>query len=130
MTLPTPDTKVSFPPHHPSMSRNMHAQSRSTLNPTPSASPSRPSSEADSASIPSQHEPVFSFATRSWDLATGGLKTLTAKRELPFRSDRRKHEQQPIQDNSPNYLLVSVLLVCLILLLIGGGLVLFVLFST
>ena len=73
------------------------------------------------------HEHALDFATHSWDLATGGLKTLTAKRELPPRIERRVMEPMP---DTPlpahSYALVLALLVCVVLMLIGGGVILFV----
>ena len=73
------------------------------------------------------HEHAIDFATHSWDLATGGLKTLTAKRELPIRSDRRATSMVPdMLAGSRSYGLVLVILVCIVLMLIGMGIVLFV----
>ncbi len=74
-----------------------------------------------------EHKHAIDFATRSLDLATGGMKTLTAKRELPMRPDRRArsaavHEQALAR----NYTFALIMLVCLVLMLIGGGVVLFV----
>jgi hypothetical protein len=73
------------------------------------------------------HEHAIDFATHSWDLATGGLKTLTAKRELPIRPDRRVTGVVPDKlTASRSSLFVLVLLACVVLMLIGGGMVLFV----
>jgi hypothetical protein len=73
------------------------------------------------------HEHAIDFATSSWDLATGGLKTLTAKRELPLRSDRRSTGMVPdILATSRSYMFALVILLCVLLMLIGGGIVLFV----
>jgi hypothetical protein len=68
------------------------------------------------------------FATHSWDLATGGLKTLTAKRELPSLLERRPTEKlSPDTTGIPrNYTFLLIVLVCLVLMLISGGVVLFV----
>jgi len=68
------------------------------------------------------------FATHSWDLATGGLKTLTAKRELPSLHERRPTEKlSPNMTGIPrNYTFLLIVLVCLVLMLISGGVVLFV----
>lgn len=71
------------------------------------------------------HEHALDFATHSWDLATGGLKTLTAKRELPTRSDRRSAEKLP-DATSRSYMYALIILSCILLMLIGGGVVLFV----
>lgn len=72
----------------------------------------------------------MNFASHSWDLATGGLKTLTAKRELPPLSDRMlsgKLQEEPV-DNGPSYsyTFLLILLACAVLLLISGGVVLYV----
>ncbi len=73
------------------------------------------------------HEHALDLATRSWDLATGGLKVLTAKRELPVRPDRRSPDAMPdIVATSRSYLFALVVLVCVVLMLIGGGIVLLV----
>ena len=73
------------------------------------------------------HEHAIDFATHSWDLATGGLKTLTAKRELPIRPERRPVGVVPdMLAASRSYMFVLVILVCVVLMLIGGGIVLFV----
>lgn len=73
------------------------------------------------------HEHAVDFATHSWDLATGGLKTLTAKRELPIRPDRRSAGVVPdMLAASRSSLFVFVILACVMLMLMGGGLVLVV----
>jgi hypothetical protein len=93
----------------------------------PPATPNSPSSPRTSTGAPnkSAHEHAIDFATHSWDLATGGLKTLTAKRELPARPDRRTFDTQP-DETSRGYLFALVILACLVLTLVGGGIVLFV----
>jgi hypothetical protein len=78
---------------------------------------------------PVAYEHAIDFATHSWDLKTGGLKTLTAKRELPTRLDRRSAElSQEVSDTSStrNYMFAMIVLVCVIFMLIGGGVILFV----
>ena len=73
------------------------------------------------------HEHAIDFATHSWDLATGGLKTLTAKRELPIRPDRRVSTVVPdMLATSRSYMFFLVILASIVLMLIGGGIVLFV----
>lgn len=75
------------------------------------------------------HERAIDFASHSWDLATGGLKTLTAKRELPLLSDRLLSGklQEPVDSGpSHSYAFILVLLACAILLLVSGGVVLYV----
>jgi hypothetical protein len=73
------------------------------------------------------HEHALDFATHSWDLATGGLKTLTAKRELPIRPERRASSVMPdILATSRSYMFALVIMVSVVLMLIGGGIVLFV----
>jgi hypothetical protein len=67
------------------------------------------------------------FAGNSWDLATGGLKTLTAKRELPPRQERRLNDvsasEAPAQRS---YAFALVILVCVVVMLVSGGIVLLV----
>jgi hypothetical protein len=67
------------------------------------------------------------FAGNSWDLATGGLKTLTAKRELPPRLERRVNDL-PASGTSAqrSYAFALVILACVIVMLVSGGIVLFV----
>jgi hypothetical protein len=73
------------------------------------------------------HEHAIDFATHSWDLATGGLKTLTAKRELPIRPDRRITGVVPdMLTVSRSPVFVLIILACVLLMLTGGGIVLFV----
>ncbi len=73
------------------------------------------------------HEHAIDFATHSWDLATGGLKTLTAKRELPIRPDRRVADVVPdMLTASRSYTFFLVILACVVLMLIGGSIALFV----
>lgn len=62
----------------------------------------------------------------SWNLATGGLKTLTAKRELPPRIERRISDVPPESINAPrSYTFALVILACLVVMLISGGIILF-----
>ncbi len=71
------------------------------------------------------HEHALDFATHSWDLATGGLKTLTAKRELPPRIGYRPMET--MTDPPPqSYALALAIMTSIVLMLIGGGVILFV----
>jgi hypothetical protein len=139
VTLPGSDARSQ----RTTIPRRPHIISSSTLS-DPSLSHSIPTVTRDfarsasplvvssllSASISSQsskHEHVLDFATHSWDLATGGLKTLTAKRELPMRPERPPLEIVPdMLAPSRGYMLALVLLACLLLMLIGGGLILFV----
>jgi hypothetical protein len=71
-------------------------------------------------------ERATDFATHSWDLATGGLKTLTAKRELPPRLERRSTNQLSDAPVTPrSYMFPLVILACIVIMLISGGIVLF-----
>jgi hypothetical protein len=71
-------------------------------------------------------ERATDFATHSWDLATGGLKTLTAKRELPPRLERRATKQLTDAPVTPrSYMFPLVILACIVIMLISGGIVLF-----
>ena len=90
--------------------------------------PSIPSTPPGSAIGPSEIDArrrVTDFAGNSWNLATGGLKTLTAKRQLPPRLERRASEKLP--DAAQRSLTFAlVILACVIVMLVGGGIVLFV----
>jgi ferric-dicitrate binding protein FerR (iron transport regulator) len=73
------------------------------------------------------HEHAFDFATHSWDLATGGFKTLTAKREYPLRSNRRPSSKlEEDAATARNYIFGLIVMICVLLMLVGGGIVLFV----
>lgn len=73
------------------------------------------------------HENAITFASHSWDLATGGLKTMTAKRELPSFPSRRPTGHMPEEAPLPrNYTFLLIILACLLVMLISGGIVLFV----
>jgi hypothetical protein len=70
-------------------------------------------------------ERAINFTTHSWDLATGGLKTLTAKRELPTRLERRATDPLPDKAATPrSYMFPLVILACILVMLISGGVVL------
>jgi hypothetical protein len=64
--------------------------------------------------------------SHSWDLATGGFKTLTAKRELPPPQQRRG-PAAPLPEPAPprSYMFLLVILACVVVMLISGGVVLF-----
>ena len=64
--------------------------------------------------------------SHSWDLATGGFKTLTAKRELPPPQQRRGQATSP-PETAPtrSYMFLLVILACLVVMLVSGGIVLF-----
>jgi hypothetical protein len=67
------------------------------------------------------------FAPHPQDLATGGLKALTAKREVPSRLDRRPSGNLPAIATAPrSYTFALVILACIIVMLISGGVVLFI----
>jgi len=71
-------------------------------------------------------ERATDFATHSWDLATGGLKTLTAKRELPPRLERRSTNQLSDAPDTPrSYMFPLVILACIVIMFISGGIVIF-----
>ena len=101
------------------------------VTPLLSSLPTRPSPSTPRVAQPEQlsYEHAIDFATQSWDLKTGGMKTLTAKRELPTRPDRRSADfSQDVREASStrNYMFAMIVLVCVIFMLIGGGVILFV----
>lgn len=74
-----------------------------------------------------QQAKAVDFASHSWDLATGGLKTMTAKREMPFLHERRPMGQLSETAHVPrNYAFLLVILASILLMLVSGGVVLFV----
>ncbi len=125
MTPPTPDARSSRPlPRRPHAAPPSHSMPANTSYiPAPPQSSTFPPVGAG-APNKSAHEHAIDFATHSWDLATGGLKTLTAKRELPMRPDRRSADTLP-DEMSRSYLFALIILVCLVLTLVGAGIVLF-----
>jgi hypothetical protein len=125
VTPPTPDARSSrLLPRRPHAAPPSHSLPANTSYiPAPPQPPTFPPSVVG-ASHKSAHEHAIDFATHSWDLATGGMKTLTAKRELPMRPDRRSPDTLP-DEISRSYLFALIILICLVLTLIGGGIVLF-----
>lgn len=128
VTLPTPDEQPSrFRSQNPNASLSP-SHSIPMVNPmSPSSSSAIPSAFVSESSFGSaHHEHAIDFATHSLDLATGGLKTLTAKIELPTRPDRRAPDIDMGPAPAQNYTFILLILACVVLMLIGGGIVLFV----
>jgi hypothetical protein len=79
-----------------------------------------------------EYDRAIDFASHSWDLATGGLKTLTAKREFPSLMERRP--VNPLSDApssvSRTYVFLLIILICLILMLVSGGIILFIMLQS
>src|SRR5689334_21679216 len=91
------------------------------------ASSSSPLSETDSShSAAGAQVSAATDFSHSWDLATGGFKTLTAKRELPPPQQRRG-QAAPLPEPAPtrSYMFLLVILACVVVMLISGGVVLF-----
>ncbi|GAC1566976.1 MAG: hypothetical protein NVS3B14_11560 [Ktedonobacteraceae bacterium] len=135
MTLPTPDAQspkfLSQQPHSNPPTHSMPFTPPSTPpHPAYPFTPSTPSTPAGHATEPSEinaRRRVTDFAGNSWDLATGGLKTLTAKRELPPRLERRSSEKLPDETAAQrSFTFALVILACIVVMLVGGGIVLFV----
>jgi hypothetical protein len=124
--LPFRQFRAASPSHSIPDSQNPYSP-YSTLPTTPTVPLPFQSSTGDANK--SAHEHAIDFATHSWDLATGGLKTLTAKRELPARPDRRTADA-PTDELSRGYLFALIILAGLVLMLVGGGVVLFVMLQT
>ncbi len=139
MTFPAPDAQSpgflsqqtgSTTPSHQADSIHSIPTMRSipvppTSSPLSSTSLKPPGSETR-LSAPIARERATNFATHSWDLATGGLKTLTAKRELPPRLERRAAGQLPAEPVAPrSFTFLLVILACLLVMLVSGGIVLF-----
>jgi len=133
VTLPTPDAQSpgflsqQTPSTHSihSIPTNHSIPAASVPSVHQSASLNSPASEIE-ASAKFAHESATNFAAHSMDLATGGLKTLTAKRELPPRLERRTSNQLPGTPATPrNYTFPLVILACIVIMLISGGVVLY-----
>jgi hypothetical protein len=125
VTLPTPDAQSpSF------LSQQSYPTHSNPMNPsypsTPVPSPIDPLTSETETSTKIAHERATDFATHSWDLATGGLKTLTAKRELPPRLERRSAEHASKASVAPRRSMFPlVILACIVIMLISGGIVLY-----
>ena len=132
MTLPPSNAQPSGSlPRRPLILPPAHSISAAPSIPQytpPVSSTYRPSTPpAVEASDKIGHEHVLDIATHSWDLATGGLKTLTAKREvLPLAGHRVTELLPDTQGTSRSYTYFLTILACVVLMLIGGGVVLFV----
>ena len=118
----------SFIPRRPQMISPTHSMSENSAFPhTPHMLPPSSVRSINGNAEQADHEHAIDFATHSWDLATGGLKALTAKRELPIRLDRRPVGVVPdMLAASRSYMFVLVILACIVLMVTGGGLVLLV----
>jgi len=133
VTLPTPDAQSSrFLSQQTHTTHSIHSIPTNHSIPTtpvPSSLTStsmKPLNSETETSSTIAHERATDFATHSLDLATGGLKTLTAKRELPPRLGRRDAKylsEAPVTPRS--YMFPLVILACIAIMLISGGIVLF-----
>ena len=131
MTLPRPDAQSQGSlPQQPHSTPPIHSIPRTHSMPdTPpyTTFPSGPLTPTPTAELSNKiaHERAVDFADRSWDLATGGLKTLTAKRELPPRLERRISEKLPDSVAAPrSYLFILIIVACILVMLISSGIVL------
>ena len=127
MTLPTPDAQsprfLSQNTHSISANHSIPATPVSSPHTSSSVKPLLPETENSSTFA---RDRATDFANHSWDLATGGLKTLTAKRELPPRLERRSTNQLSDVPVTPrSYMFPLVILACVVIMLISGGIVLF-----
>ncbi len=129
MTSPTPDAQSpKFPSPYPHPTATNHSNPPgfvvSPVSSSASSSVSHP--ETDPARSASDvHTSLSADFSHSWDLATGGLKTLTAKRELPPRQVRPQAVPPPALTPTRSYMFLLVILACIIVMLISGGVVLF-----
>jgi hypothetical protein len=135
VTLPPSDARPSRAlPRRPRF-QPLHTPIPSSYStPAPTQTPFEPQSmqpqrPVAAPSIPEEviQDRAIDFAFHSWDLAPGGLKTLTAKRELLAPPERRPTDNLLDTPNVPrSYMLMLIILVCVLLMLISGGIVLFV----
>ena len=130
MTLPTPDAQSpkSLPPYPRPAFPNHSIPNSVSLPSTPSVSSNpNPHAEIDGAiyAVPRARASVSADFSHSWDLATGGLKTLTAKRELPPRQMRAQAVPPPAPAPARSYMFLLVIMACIVVMLISGGVVLF-----
>ena len=128
MTLPDPDTRSRrILPRRPRIISPDHSMPETNLASSSFLPPEPPPVVALANPDPAYHEHALDFATHSWDLATGGLKTLTARQELPLRSERRPMGVVPdMLATSRSYTFMLVIIGSMVLMLIGISIVLFV----
>jgi hypothetical protein len=129
VTLPTSDGQSSsFLPRRPQPPQSVPPTHSITPLPSPAPRTSPPPFMSNAGfSDEIGQDRSFDFASYSWNLATGGLKTLTAKRELPTLLERGPTQKPADTTSLPrSYLFMLVILICLVLMLISGGIVLFV----
>ena len=130
MNLPTPDAQsprfLSQQTHSTHSIPANHSIPATPVPPFLASTPVKPLMPETENSSTVARERATDFASHSWDLATGGLKTLTAKRELPPRLERRSTHQLSDADVTPrSYMFPLVILACIVIMLISGGIVLF-----
>ena len=129
MTLPTPDAEsprfLSQQTHSIHSIPTNHSIPATPVPSSLTSSSMKPLNSETESSSTIAHERATDFATHSLDLATGGLKTLTAKRELPPRLERRGTEHLSDAPVTPrSYMFPLLILACIVIMLISGGIVL------
>jgi hypothetical protein len=117
---------------HSSHPQSDHSHSTPTpAFPPPSSSPAPMSIAGRSGKFTSHDDgnSADDFTASSWDLATGSLRALTAKREIPYLIERRASGKLPKTVVPPprSYLFTVVIVTCLLVMLISGGVILFLL---
>ena len=129
MTLPTHDAQPSqFLSPHTLPAPAAHSNPSGFPLPTTPVQSSDRLPKMDTAGAQPSAAADFSH---SWDLATGGFKTLTAKRELPPRQQRRILDTPPPEPASTrSYMFLLVVLACIVVMLISGGVVLFMMLQS
>lgn len=133
MTLPTPDAQSArflsqqprpTQPDHSMPPVTPHALHLPATPRTPATSPFAPTTESPNLNT---RERDIDFADHSWNLASGGLKTLTAKRELPPGLERRTtptEKRLEAETATRSYTFALIVLACILVMLISGGVVL------
>jgi hypothetical protein len=130
VSLPTPDAQSSRPlsqQSHPNFTPTPHSKPTTPLYPPRPSAPSTPPAFIPTTEAPNRIVRTESSqsARSSWDLPDDGLKTLTAKRELLPRPERRPISTPPGMATPRSYAFILVILVCIIVMLISGGIVFF-----
>jgi len=133
VTLPTPDAqspkplssqaRPAFAAH--SIPAGFPAPATPVISSIPATS--LPLAETDSSSmVAGSRVSAATDFSHPWDLATGGFKTLTAKREL-LPPQQRRGPVAPLPERAPtrSYMFLLVILACIVVMLISGGVVLF-----
>lgn len=141
MTLPTMPTPDAQSPHYLSQHSPIPSSHSIPYTTQPSPAPFTPLTPIPPAPVEPATEQsriearrrAVDFVGNSWNLATGGLKTLTAKREIPPHLQQRSgdtYAQASEAQSQRSYTLALVILACVLVMLVSGGIILFLMLQS